>query len=419
MHTWTRRLAQPLERWCGLDQRRRREIRLTAADWSFALLPMPISLMFQTQSADGWGLWGAALGAFVQGQSDFYGPVLPVLLYYLLPVVFAAAATVVRRSYPLWLLCIAFVLLLGFANLVVPLVAVYSYAVHSDRPLFPSLWAVLFMVTMAGLYWSAALDIVFVAVMATLSLLVLGLYVQTRRQLVDNLQERARRLEHEQHLLAEQAVGAERTRIAREMHDVVAHRVSLIVLHAGGLEVSTTDQRAVEAAELIRHTGRQALGELRDILGVLREHSAQPPPTRPQPTLDNVAELVAEWQEAGMRIDLEGLSPSAGAIPPTAQHTAFHVAKEGLTNAAKHAAGAWVRLEVSREADLLRMEVTNGPSPDLAVRPPASGFGLAGLQERVAAVGGHLTSGPREDGGWRLCAELSVVRERAARQDTV
>src|SRR5699024_5740819 len=104
----------------------------------------------------------------------------------------------------------------------------------------------------------------------------------TRRQLIDRLHERAERLEREQHLMAEQAITAERTRIAREMHDVVAHRVSLMVLHAGGLEVSSTDERAAETAGVIRTTGREALAELRNILGVLRDETTEAAPTAPQ-----------------------------------------------------------------------------------------------------------------------------------------
>ncbi|WP_017582172.1 sensor histidine kinase [Nocardiopsis valliformis] len=411
MHTWTRRLARPLEYWRGLDPHFRRERRWVAADWLYALGTLPLTAQFQIQSMDGWGLAGAPVGELFESGAARYGPELPGTLYFLLPVLCASAAMLVRRSRPLWLLGVAFVLLLGFANVIPVFVAVYSHAVHARGPLSPVLWSLGYTAAMAFVYRDEPGGTGFMAVMLLLLLLALGLYVGTRRQLVDGLRERAERLDRERHLLAEQAVSAERNRIAREMHDVVAHRVSLIVLHAGGLEVSTSDPRALEVAGLIRGTGRQALGELRDILGVLRQQPAGPPPTQPQPALAQVRELVDEWCEAGMRIDLRGGIPDGDGIPLAAQRTAFQVVKEGVTNAAKHAAGAEVRVSIHHNAGALAVEVANGVPPGRLVPPPESGFGLSGLRERVAAVGGELTAEPGADGGWRLRAELSAVAE--------
>uniref|UniRef100_UPI000ABA6EF9 sensor histidine kinase n=1 Tax=Nocardiopsis listeri TaxID=53440 RepID=UPI000ABA6EF9 len=219
-----------------------------------------------------------------------------------------------------------------------------------------------------------------------------GLWIGTRRELVERLRERAERLEREQHMMAEQAITAERTRIAREMHDVVAHRVSLMVLHAGGLEVSSIDERTERAAGLIRTTGREALTELRGILGVLREEEGQAAPTAPQPVLADVEGLVAQWRGAGMDVVCEH-DGERGVLPLGVQRTAFRVVQEALTNAAKHATGARVRVGLCYGVGRLEVEVSNGPVPGVVHSPPRSGYGLTGLRERVALAGGEVSAG--------------------------
>ena len=402
MHTWTGFLAW----WRSRDARRWRELRLVAADWLWAVVPLPLSLHFQVMSLEGWGLLGGPLGELFEQESLRYGPVLPGLLYVVLPVLFAAAATVARRSMPLWLMCIAFVLLLGFANPVPALVAVYSHTVHSRKPLWSSLWGVAYAATMFLVYWEEEAEAVFMAVLAMLALLALGLFLSTRHQLVESLRERAERLERERYLLAEQAVSVERTRIAREMHDVVAHRVSLIVLHAGGLQVSTAEPSSATTAELIRETGRHALGELREILGVLREDSGTFVKKRLQHEIEDIQELMSEWREAGMRVDFHADPSSTQALPLDVRNTVFHVVKEALTNAAKHATGSPVFVRLDRGPHALRVEVTNDAVSE-PVRPaPRGGFGLIGLRERVNAVGGTMAAGPTPEGSWRLTVEL-------------
>ncbi|WP_110048645.1 sensor histidine kinase [Nocardiopsis sp. L17-MgMaSL7] len=399
-----------LARWRDLDPLSRREWRGTAADWLYALGTLLFTVQFQIQALDGWGLAGAWTDTLLETQSELYGPELPGLLYVAAPALCASAAMLVRRTRPLWLLVLAFLLLLGFGNIVPALVAVYSYAAFARSPLAPVAWSLCFAAVVVVVYQDEA-QFVFMGVMAVLLILALGLYVGTRRQLVDGLTERAERLDRERHLLAERAVSAERNRIAREMHDVVAHRVSLIVLHAGGLEVSTSDPRALETAGLIRGTGRQALGELRDILGVLRQQPSGPAPGQPQPTLERVRELLDEWREAGMTVELRDGLPGAGDLPLTVQRAAFQVVKEGVTNAAKHAAGADVTVSVRVDGETLTVEVANAEPPSDLVPPPESGYGLSGLRERVDALGGRLTSEETPDGGWRLTAELPAVAD--------
>ena len=182
---------------------------------------------------------------------------------------------------------------------------------------------------------------VFVTVISVAMLVVLpyaiGLWVNARRQVIAGLQERAARLETEQAARADRARAEERSRIAREMHDVVAHRVALMVLHAGALEVNATDERLADGAALIRTTGREALAELRQVLGVLRANEYED--LTPQPDLSDLTRLLEQTRAAGLPVSFteEGTERP---LPLVVQRTAYRVIQEGLTNVAKHTGGA-------------------------------------------------------------------------------
>jgi signal transduction histidine kinase len=242
----------------------------------------------------------------------------------------------------------------------------------------------------------------------------LGLYQRARRQLVDSLTERAERAEATQRLLAEQARQAERARIANEMHDVLAHRVSLIALHAGALEIrpDLPAGQVREAAGLIRAAARQALTELRDVVGVLRDRETAPGagetvPRAPLPTLSDIEPLVAEYQEAGLnvRLDMRVESPD-GAPGPLGRDT-YRIVREALANVSKHAAGtaAVVRLD-GRPGAGLRVVVRNKLPVAYPSELPGSGLGLVGLAERVELAGGTLSHGPDPAGDFVLTAAL-------------
>ena len=214
---------------------------------------------------------------------------------------------------------------------------------------------------------------------------------------------------------------AERTRIAREMHDVLAHRISLLALHAGGLEVrpDLPPAKVRETAELMRLTARQALEELRGVIGVLREeagHDPQPP-AAPLPTLSDIRRLVEETRLAGARIDFEMQVDQADAVPSALGRDAYRIVQEALTNTGKHARGstAWVRITGGPD-DGLHVSVRNrkplraSPGPAL----PGSGAGLLGLQERVALAGGTLVHGPDASGDFVVDAELQWHDKGAA-----
>ncbi|WP_243714415.1 sensor histidine kinase [Actinomadura bangladeshensis] len=219
-----------------------------------------------------------------------------------------------------------------------------------------------------------------------------GALVRARRALLLSLRERARRAEAEQGRRVAEARMAERTRIAREMHDVLAHRLSLLATYAGALEYrpDAPPERLAEAAGVVRAGVRQALEELREVILLLRADDAGEN-DRPQPVLADVPRLVAESRAAGGRVELSDGTSGAEGLPPAAGRTAYRVVQEALTNARKHAAGRPVRVVLEgRPGDGLVIDVRNPLRADGGDPPPGSGTGLVGLTERVRLAGGRL-----------------------------
>ncbi|MFF5659212.1 sensor histidine kinase [[Kitasatospora] papulosa] len=246
---------------------------------------------------------------------------------------------------------------------------------------------------------------------ALLVLLVLswGMVVRSRRQLVVSLRERARRAETEAELRAEQAQRLAREAIAREMHDVLAHRLTLLSVHAGALEFRPDAPTAevARAAGVIRDSAHEALQDLREIIGVLRAPGESEDGNRPQPTLVTLDALVDESRSAGMRVTLDNRVADPARAPAATGRTVYRIAQEALTNARKHAPGAPVVVTVAGgPGDGLTIEVDN-PAPDEPFDPvPGSGQGLIGLTERANLAGGSLDHGPRPDGGFTVRARL-------------
>ncbi|WP_410657028.1 sensor histidine kinase [Amycolatopsis sp. lyj-112] len=238
-----------------------------------------------------------------------------------------------------------------------------------------------------------------------------GVAIGARREEVRSLRERAESAEREQTARAAEARIVERHRIAREMHDVLAHRVSLVAMQAGVLGHRPdlpADQVAV-LARGIADGSHQALEELRDVLGVLRAGPEEPGP--PQPSLADLPALVADARALGL--DVAFTTKAAGEPPDVTARTAYRIVQEGLTNAGKHAPGSRVRVTVEGAAgDGLRVSVRDSGAARIAGGPPASGFGLLGLTERVALAGGELDHHPDPGGGFVLGARLPwPVRE--------
>ncbi len=236
-----------------------------------------------------------------------------------------------------------------------------------------------------------------------------GMYVGSRRELLMTLRERAETAESEQAARVAQARTSERTRIAREMHDVLAHRISTVTMHAGALtyreDLSAAQMRAT--AEVIQDNARQALVELREVLGLLREGPGDAAPERPQPDASDLDALILEALATGLRV-----SPAVGidtaAVPQTTGRTAYRIVQEGLTNVRKHATHTAVSVDVTgAPGEGLRVVVRNKlpigqPAHDL----PASGLGLIGLRERVELAGGQLEREITSDRDFVLSAWL-------------
>ncbi|MFC8403121.1 sensor histidine kinase [Streptomyces griseoincarnatus] len=247
----------------------------------------------------------------------------------------------------------------------------------------------------------------------------IGHAVRTRRAYLAAVEERARRAEESRELEARRRVAEERVRIARELHDLVAHQITLANAQAtvaAHFFDSRPEQTRVSLRELVETTGH-ALDELRATVGLLRQTGDTAAPDGPAPGLDRLPDLLESFRRAGLEVSVreEG---AARALPPGVDLTAYRIVQEALTNVTKHAAGRGARVGLDWGGGRLTVTVSDdggaaaGP-PALSDRPP--GYGLIGMRERAAAVGGELTAGPRPEGGFLVTARLPLppVRESA------
>src|SRR5579864_1129250 len=237
----------------------------------------------------------------------------------------------------------------------------------------------------------------------------IGDYLGTRRRYVAALEERAKRLERERRLDRQLAADEERARIARELHDVVAHDVSVIAIQAGAARTvqATSPDAAAEALALIETTARKTLGELSQLLGVLRKSDGDAAQRAPQPGLSQVNRLVDELRLAGISVDY-GVEGEVVALPPALELSAYRVLQESTTNILKHAGARHAQIRITyRPTELIlgvRDDGKGGQAP-----PSASGHGLVGMRERVSLFGGRLDTGPLKGGGFEVQAQFPVA----------
>jgi signal transduction histidine kinase len=239
------------------------------------------------------------------------------------------------------------------------------------------------------LWWAA------LVVVAHAALVGWGLLAAARRALIASLEERARRAEAEQSRRVDEARAAERAEIAREMHDVLAHRLSLLATYAGALEYrpDAPPEQLSHAAGVVRAGAHQALEELRDVITLLRDDEADDEPDRPVPALTDLPALVEESREVGTPVEIRDAVTNAPALPGQTGRTAYRVLQEALTNARKHAPGQPVSIALDGAPGArLVIEVRNPlPREPVAARAiPGAGRGLVGLTERVRLAGGQL-----------------------------
>ncbi|MFD7894335.1 sensor histidine kinase [Streptomyces sp. NPDC059743] len=427
-----------------------------------------------------WGRWRSAvldvglalvsaLECALEGVRFADTAALPVPLGVLFGL-FAGAVLLVRRRWPFAVVLVSIAITPAEMGYLMGLVGLYTLAAsEAPRRIIGALAGMSLVGTLIVTFvrtrqnvmdtafgstgWYVPVVAVLMSVGLTAPPVLFGLYVGARRRLMESLRERADSLEQELSLLADRAEQRaewarteERTRIAREMHDVVAHRVSLMVVHAAALQaVALKDPpKAVKNAALVGDMGRQALTELREMLGVLRageqvaaRKAADGSPGSPEapfspavplaavgraaaaaaaaaaedgpgmPGMGDIEALVGQSRETGMVVELS-VQGESRSYAPEVEQTAYRVVQEALTNVLKHAAGAKVMVRLAHREAEVAMQVENGPSDGGAQDAglPSGGNGLVGMRERVLALGGVFVSGETDAGGFRVSAVL-------------
>lgn len=361
---------------------------------------------------------GLGIAMFVTGGEvdarapDVVGAVLLVV---------AALPLLARRQWPLLAFTVQLAIVLlylaldyaGGAELPAVLAGVYSVAVSGHR--WWTLGLVVVFVGVGTVYRVAveAEDALTVTIGGSLLLLValLGDSVHTRRQLRVEIRHRLAVAEAEKEFEARARVAEERLRIAHELHDVMAHTITAMNVQAGAAadQLDRDPERARAALETVRGAARDAMAELRTIIGVLRAPGSDND-RGPAPRLDRLGELVRTAEQAGIAVDLD--ADIARPLGPAIEMAAFRIVQEALTNVVRHAGASHVSVRLHVEGATLQIQVRDdGRGP--TAPSTADGFGLVGLRERAAAVGGHLEVGIDPDGGFRVLARLPIDREAA------
>ncbi|MBF8190573.1 sensor histidine kinase [Nonomuraea sp. K274] len=280
------------------------------------------------------------------------------------------------------------------------LLVLYSVAVRCGRRITLAIWII--TVLAAWIVHPNSMPLITVVVSVAV---LFGYNVRVRRAATTRLLQEERRT---QAARSAQAVLAERARIARELHDVVAHHMSVIAIQAEAVPLRAVGDPARLEAGLaeIRGLSLEAIADLRQVLGVLRDQDGRTD-TAPQPDLDRVEELVANARAAGLAVRVTRSGPLDG-LPPAVGLSAYRIVQESLSNAMRHAPGSAVAVNLACDGDLLRLRVTNGPgaAPGPA---PGAGQGLVGMRERAALLGGALDAGPTPDEGFEVSATLPVA----------
>jgi signal transduction histidine kinase len=248
-------------------------------------------------------------------------------------------------------------------------------------------------------------DFVFIPLLFT-TVWVLGFGLGRKLEQVREAEERATRIEREREEQAREAVAEERARIARELHDVVGHAVSVMTVQASGVRrlLSPEQEREREALLIVEQTGREALAEMRRLVGVLRRPE-EAPALAPQPSLQHLERLVEQAREAGLPVDVR-IEGDVAELPPGVDLTAYRLVQEGLTNAMKHAKATRAEVVVRYGPDAVELQVTDDGRGFSDSSVEGSGHGLVGMRERVAVYGGELQAGAGPDGGYTLHARL-------------
>ncbi|NGY59993.1 two-component sensor histidine kinase [Lentzea sp. NEAU-D13] len=318
--------------------------------------------------------------------------------------VVAVVALAFRRRWPIAAFLVTLPALAFVGGALATVFALYSVALrHSDRYLLTGcgvLAAAGYLVP-GGEYEFSRIDFVLTliyAVMTSAAPIFFG-------RLVRALDDVRRAHEHERELDAQAVLAKERNQLAREMHDVVSHQVSLIAVQAGALSVSTTDPNAKVAAENVRKLSVDTLDELRHMVNLLRASGSAVTELTPQPTLSDLDRLVTG---SGIETTLTGAAPDN--VDSAFQRTIYRTIQEALTNVRKHAPGSTAAVEIAHDDTDLTVTVTNTAPTRPTLALPSARHGLVGLQERAALLGGTITATPVAGGGFRLQLRLPLAR---------
>jgi signal transduction histidine kinase len=362
-----------------------------------------------------------SLGSVVFSGTGHHARTIAVLDAILVPI--TSLPIVGRRYRPLIVLAITVsaetVLLLFSSRAQVPfgvIVALYTVASRCERPVAARAAARVALPIVAGVVvnnWTHPGQVIPKLALFAIAWLV-GDNLRTRRAYLAELEARAARLEREHEEQATRATLEERARIARELHDVIAHNVSVMVVQASaGEDVFDSDpERAREALAAVASTGRDALGELRRLLGVIRPGEQEEPLFAPQPGIGRLGDLVEQVRDTGLAIDLS-VDGEVRELPEATSLCVYRIVQEALTNTLKHAAATRAQVSLRYDPDELSVRVSDdghGVS-EPAANGVAGGHGLIGMRERVALFGGEMQAGPSAGGGYCVSARLPVQQE--------
>jgi signal transduction histidine kinase len=350
-------------------------------------------------------------------------------------VVISCAALLFRRSYPwpvLIVTAIGYLVVQSFSHDVPPLIAAVVTALVTITlagQRWPAIIAAVCITSIALLigtirdaeYWSHPRPVA-VAALCALAI-ALADAVRNRRAYVAEVEERARRAEASREQEAERRVGAERLRIARDLHDVLAHHIAVINVQAGvaGHLLERQPEQARAALDHVREAARSVLSEMQAVVTVLRDPDEPPHPMEPAPGMDRLADLVEGFRAVGLTIDTV-VSGTPSALPAAVDLVAYRAVQESLTNVHKHAGRTTAVVELDYRPDVFALTVTNAGTPagsrngarladpnSAVATPSITGFGLLGMRERVGSVGGKLRVGPTGDGGFVTAVSLPVA----------
>lgn len=321
----------------------------------------------------------------------------------------AAGALLLRRRFPyLTFLLTVPGLMLTEAG-VAALVALYSMARYTSKPVPLAAGTVVVFAGYSGLWQgpyspNTVLLVSIYGLMFALAPLALGLLVRTRRELSTRIAEVEQAREHERELTAQRVLALERARLAREMHDVVSHQVSLIAVQAGALQMATLDPHTRHAARTIRELSVTTLDELRQMVSVLRAAGGRSTEPFPQPGLGDLEQLIGA---SGIPTTVS-IDPGVEMAPPL-QRAVYRTVQEALTNVRKHAAGATATVAIKRQSDQIVTSIQNTAGSHRVTPLPSPQHGLVGLRERAELLGGTLTTDPTPAGGFHLELRLPLT----------